>query len=95
MPVQPGLRGARSKTLNTGFLIMWLICLSSRFTPDTLLDTTSEKGIDLGLVIDLTFTSRYYHFSRFTSKGVMYEKIFVPGHVIPDSDIVDRWESVV
>ena len=56
-----------------------------------MIELTKSKNIDLGLVIDLTFTDRYYNRKNFTDQGVAYEKIFVPGHVIPDDEIVNRW----
>ena len=67
-----------------------VLSYTCRFTPDTLIELTKSKNIDLGLVIDLTFTDRYYNRKNFTDQGVAYEKIFVPGHVIPDDEIVNR-----
>ena len=77
-------------------MLTWIIVsmlrfsVLNRFTPETLIQILESKNIDLGLIIDLTFTTRYYNAARFTGREILYEKIFVPGHIIPDDDIINR-----
>lgn len=55
-----------------------------------LLESVQAEGHNLGLIIDLTFTKRYYQPEEFTVSGVQYEKIFVPGHEIPTDKIIKK-----
>ncbi|XP_052773369.1 mRNA-capping enzyme-like [Mya arenaria] len=65
------------------------------FTPAILLEQTRADGQQLGLIIDLTFTTRYYQPQEFVNKGVQYEKIFVPGHIIPAKKIIKKFFTAV
>ncbi|WAR21325.1 DUS11-like protein [Mya arenaria] len=67
--------------------------IPDRFTPAILLEQTRADGQQLGLIIDLTFTTRYYQPQEFVNKGVQYEKIFVPGHIIPAKKIIKNLEN--
>ncbi|XP_064631105.1 RNA/RNP complex-1-interacting phosphatase-like [Lineus longissimus] len=66
-----------------------------RFTPKDLIAKVSEKSLQLGLVIDFTYTDRYYDSKEIMDAGVEYEKIKTVGHNIPDREIVERFTSVV
>jgi len=44
-----------------------------------LLEKVEELGGELGLVVDLTYTTRYYDSSDLTDNHVDYKKIFCPG----------------
>uniref|UniRef100_A0A1I8HTP7 TYR_PHOSPHATASE_2 domain-containing protein n=1 Tax=Macrostomum lignano TaxID=282301 RepID=A0A1I8HTP7_9PLAT len=66
-----------------------------QFTPSELMNRCKQMKLPLGLVVDLTFTTRYYNPQEFTSQGVKYEKIFVEGHNIPDQKCISRFEAVV
>ncbi|RWS31214.1 hypothetical protein B4U80_03056 [Leptotrombidium deliense] len=48
----------------------------NRFTLDDIIDGDYQ----IGLIIDLTFTSRYYDANYLKTKNVLYEKIFLRGH---------------
>ncbi|PAA65477.1 hypothetical protein BOX15_Mlig015835g3, partial [Macrostomum lignano] len=61
-----------------------------QFTPSELMNRCKQMKLPLGLVVDLTFTTRYYNPQEFTSQGVKYEKIFVEGHNIPDQKCISR-----
>ncbi|XP_077295589.1 RNA/RNP complex-1-interacting phosphatase [Arctopsyche grandis] len=50
---------------------------------------------DLGLVIDLTFTKKYYDFENFERKGIVYKKIFCEGHVIPNQKVCQEFHDVI
>ncbi|XP_064624266.1 RNA/RNP complex-1-interacting phosphatase homolog [Lineus longissimus] len=67
-----------------------------RFTPSDLLRMAADKGYDLGLVIDMTNTKRYYQPTEFTSKGVEYEKMKLEGHgVVPSEEEVQSFRMTV
>ena len=65
------------------------------FSPSDLLDLAKEKGVKIGLVIDLSFTSRYYCPSDFTKHGIKHFKIFMPGRIVPDRKIITQFYEVV
>ncbi|KAI6183980.1 Dual specificity phosphatase [Aphelenchoides bicaudatus] len=44
-----------------------------------LLDEVKLLGGELGLVVDLTYTTKYYEPTDLTDRGVEYKKIFCPG----------------
>uniref|UniRef100_A0A183J4K5 TYR_PHOSPHATASE_2 domain-containing protein n=1 Tax=Soboliphyme baturini TaxID=241478 RepID=A0A183J4K5_9BILA len=48
------------------------------FRPEDLASAVAEKGYQLGLVIDLTYTDRYYSGKEFTDRSIEYVKIFIP-----------------
>jgi len=50
---------------------------------------------DLGLVIDLTFTSRYYDHRELENAGIKYVKIMTIGHQIPEARVVKKFTDVV
>lgn len=51
-----------------------------RFEVSNLLDEIHARGGELGLVVDLTYTTRYYDPEDFIRNGIEYQKIFCPGH---------------
>ncbi|XP_058067393.1 RNA/RNP complex-1-interacting phosphatase homolog [Anopheles bellator] len=63
---------------------------AKRFTPTDAIETLS-----LGLIIDLTNTTRYYDPNEFTDNSVEYQKLFVRGHAVPEFSIVKRFVSRV
>lgn len=72
-------------------MMIFLINFICRFTPKILLETVTLQGHKLGLVIDLTFTNKYYHPDDLTDSGVLYKKIFVEGHIIPSQKVVREY----
>uniref|UniRef100_A0A0P6EAK9 Putative RNA/RNP complex-1-interacting phosphatase n=1 Tax=Daphnia magna TaxID=35525 RepID=A0A0P6EAK9_9CRUS len=61
------------------------------FTPDNLV----EMVPNVGCIVDLTATSRYYNPQVFIERGIHHEKIFCAGHVVPKSKTVRRFFQVV
>jgi len=59
------------------------------------LDQLVEELPQLGLVIDLTNTSRYYQRKKLEEKGVQYCKIFTKGHEVPDKGVVEKFFKAV
>lgn len=62
-----------------------------RFTPDDLL----QRVPDLGLVIDLTCTDRYYDPQVMVSRGIRHIKIRCTGQVLPNSNVVKKFTRAV
>lgn len=54
-----------------------------------------EKIPNLGAVIDLTNTARYYSPEELQSKGVLHKKIYMPGRIIPPEDKVTEFMDTV
>jgi len=70
-----------------------------RFSPSILMDSLQEQGKKLGMIIDLTFTTKYYNRQDFENKEVSYKKIFVKGarsgQLVPeDSNFQEFVEAV-
>ncbi|XP_057364724.1 RNA/RNP complex-1-interacting phosphatase-like [Daphnia carinata] len=61
------------------------------FTPDNLV----EMVPNVGCIVDLTATSRYYNPQVFIERGIHHEKIFCEGRVIPKATTVRRFFQVV
>jgi len=59
------------------------------------LEQLIETLPQLGLVVDLTNTSRYYQCRKLEEMGVQYCKIFTKGHEIPDKGVVEKFYEAV
>ena len=69
---------------------------NEKFNCQDAISIAEEKsGRKVGMVIDLTFTHRYYNASAFRSKNVKYLKIKVPGQVIPPMHLVKQFQDAV
>ncbi|GAB1603613.1 hypothetical protein Ahia01_000642600 [Argonauta hians] len=63
-----------------------------RFTPEDLVNSVSH----IGLVIDLTLTSRYYDYRDLLCvEGIDYKKIATKGHQVPNREVVAEFFSTV
>jgi atypical dual specificity phosphatase len=74
--------------------------ISSWFTPQKLIKLIENDGHQLGLIIDLTNTDRYYNRTEITDAGIGYVKIYTEGHIVPTAvvqktffDAVDNFLS--
>lgn len=54
-----------------------------------------EQVPNLGLVIDLTFTTKYYNPTNFISEGVKHIKLMIPGHMVPEKRYVQQFANYV
>ncbi|XP_073813603.1 uncharacterized protein [Musca autumnalis] len=54
-----------------------------------------EKVPNLGIIIDLTNTNRYYNPKSFEEEGVQHQKLMIPGHVTPPQRLVDKFKDYV
>ncbi|XP_067857494.1 RNA/RNP complex-1-interacting phosphatase-like isoform X2 [Heptranchias perlo] len=64
------------------------------FSPTDLLRQIKEQSEDLGKIIDLTFTQRYYD-SKELPEGLQYLKICTAGHEIPNAKIILSFKRAV
>lgn len=67
----------------------------STFSCEHAIDMVTQRGRKLGLVIDLTFTTRYYDPLCFEKENIQYKKIFMPGRVIPEQSIMQEFYNAV
>ncbi|CAL1536501.1 unnamed protein product [Lymnaea stagnalis] len=58
-----------------------------RFSPKRLVQTLESEGLKLGGIIDLTYTLRYYDKAEFENLSIKHEKVFTPGHEVPNYDV--------
>nr|XP_056716084.1 RNA/RNP complex-1-interacting phosphatase [Euleptes europaea] len=67
---------------------------NERFSPLDLVDQVREQNEELGLIIDLTYTTRYYEPKELPDR-LQYCKIYTVGHEVPDNETVLKFKSVV
>ncbi|KAM9584912.1 RNA/RNP complex-1-interacting phosphatase isoform 2-T3 [Trichechus inunguis] len=64
------------------------------FSPLDLLNKIQEQNEELGLIIDLTYTQRYYN-PEDLPETIPYLKIFTVGHQVPDDDTIFKFKCAV
>ncbi|XP_008145661.1 RNA/RNP complex-1-interacting phosphatase isoform X1 [Eptesicus fuscus] len=65
-----------------------------RFSPLDLFNKIQERNEELGLIIDLTYTHRYYK-PEDLPETIPYLKIYTIGHQVPDDDTVLKFKCAV
>ncbi|XP_004435581.1 PREDICTED: RNA/RNP complex-1-interacting phosphatase [Ceratotherium simum simum] len=65
-----------------------------RFSPIDLFRKIQEQNEELGLIIDLTYTHRYYK-PEDLPETIPYLKIYTIGHQVPDDDTVFKFKCAV
>nr|XP_019568432.1 PREDICTED: RNA/RNP complex-1-interacting phosphatase [Rhinolophus sinicus] len=65
-----------------------------RFSPLDLFNKIQEQNEELGLIIDLTYTHRYYK-PEDLPETVPYLKIYTVGHQVPDDDTIFKFKCAV
>ncbi|KAB1267325.1 RNA/RNP complex-1-interacting phosphatase [Camelus dromedarius] len=65
-----------------------------RFSPLDLFNKIQEQNEELGLIIDLTYTCRYYK-PEDLPETVPYLKIYTVGHQIPDDGTIFKFKCAV
>ncbi|CAL4153801.1 unnamed protein product [Meganyctiphanes norvegica] len=63
----------------------------NKFGPQDIVDS----GLNIGLVIDLTNTDRYYDKSLFERNGIQHHKLRSAGHAIPNAEKVNEFNRIV
>ncbi|XP_075926684.1 RNA/RNP complex-1-interacting phosphatase isoform X2 [Petromyzon marinus] len=67
----------------------------TQMSPLGLLENISRQNESLGLVIDLTNTTRYYDPKELTKAGIKYEKIFTMGHEVPNDKTIAHFKETI
>ncbi|KAF5897944.1 RNA/RNP complex-1-interacting phosphatase-like, partial [Clarias magur] len=67
---------------------------SEVFGPFDLLDMLKKEGEELGLIIDLTYTTRYYQ-AQDLPDTLHYLKIFTAGHEVPNDSTILSFKKAV
>ncbi|XP_070780275.1 RNA/RNP complex-1-interacting phosphatase-like [Enoplosus armatus] len=57
-------------------------------------DTLNKENQELGLIVDLTFTTRYYNLHD-VPESLLFVKIFTAGHQVPSDDTILSFKRVV
>lgn len=68
---------------------------SKKFSCENVIEFATETGIKIGLIIDLTYTKKYYDPQFFIEQGIRYRKIFVPGRIIPSISVMSEFSECV
>uniref|UniRef100_A0AAA9SAR8 Dual specificity phosphatase 11 n=1 Tax=Bos taurus TaxID=9913 RepID=A0AAA9SAR8_BOVIN len=64
------------------------------FSPLDLFNKIQEQNEELGLIIDLTYTRRYYKPEELP-ENFPYLKIYTVGHQVPDDDTIFKFKNAV
>ncbi|XP_032870046.1 RNA/RNP complex-1-interacting phosphatase-like [Amblyraja radiata] len=90
------LRGTRFIAFKVPLKKVFASCLlpGEVFTPMDLLNQIQEQSEELGKIIDLTFTKRYYDPEELPD-GLHYEKIFTAGHEVPNAKNIFSFKRAV
>ena len=59
-----------------------------KFSVQNAIDMVEQKDRQVGMVINLCFTDKYYDVMDFKSKGAPVEKIMVPGQTVPEEKYI-------
>ncbi|CAI9531799.1 unnamed protein product, partial [Staurois parvus] len=70
------------------------LATGQRFSPTNLIIEIKKQNEELGLVVDLTCTKRYYTPMEFPAM-VQYAKIFTAGKKVPSDDVIHEFKSIV
>ncbi|XP_023107539.1 RNA/RNP complex-1-interacting phosphatase isoform X3 [Panthera tigris] len=65
-----------------------------RFSPLDLFNKLQKQNEELGLIIDLTYTHRYYK-PEDLPETIPYLKIYTTGHQVPDDDTIFKFKCAV
>ncbi|XP_038602741.1 RNA/RNP complex-1-interacting phosphatase isoform X1 [Tachyglossus aculeatus] len=65
-----------------------------RFSPSDLISRIRAQKEELGLIIDLTYTQRYYK-PKELPDTLLYRKIFTVGHHVPDDGTIFKFKCAV
>uniref|UniRef100_S4RMJ2 RNA/RNP complex-1-interacting phosphatase n=1 Tax=Petromyzon marinus TaxID=7757 RepID=S4RMJ2_PETMA len=98
VPVGKRVKGTRFISFKVPLRQNYSIRIQSEVTqmsPLGLLENISRQNESLGLVIDLTNTTRYYDPKELTKAGIKYEKIFTMGHEVPNDKTIAHFKETI
>ncbi|XP_009868488.1 PREDICTED: uncharacterized protein LOC104274530 [Apaloderma vittatum] len=67
---------------------------TQKFTPKDLIAAMKALNVELGLIIDLTYTTRYYEVKDLP-KSVQYKKLYTVGLEVPDNATILQFKKCV
>ncbi|NXB72039.1 DUS11 phosphatase, partial [Donacobius atricapilla] len=67
---------------------------TQKFTPKNLIAAMKALNVELGLIIDLTYTTRYYEVKDLP-KNVQYKKLYTVGFEVPDNATILQFKKWV
>uniref|UniRef100_A0A8D0H9S0 Tyrosine specific protein phosphatases domain-containing protein n=1 Tax=Sphenodon punctatus TaxID=8508 RepID=A0A8D0H9S0_SPHPU len=67
---------------------------NERFSPLDLIERIRDQKEELGMIIDLTYTTRYYGAEELPDT-LCYCKILTVGHEVPDHETIFKFKSAV
>ncbi|XP_066095240.1 uncharacterized protein [Saccopteryx bilineata] len=67
---------------------------TQKFTPKDLISATKALHVELGLIIDLTYTTRYYEVKDLP-KSIHYKKLYTVGLEVPDNATILQFKKWV
>ncbi|XP_019580322.2 uncharacterized protein LOC109443880 [Rhinolophus sinicus] len=67
---------------------------TQKFTPKDLVSAIKALNVELGLIIDLTYTTRYYEVKDLP-KSVHYKKLYTVGLEVPDNTTILQFKKCV
>ncbi|XP_053320559.1 RNA/RNP complex-1-interacting phosphatase [Spea bombifrons] len=65
-----------------------------RFSPEDLIQAIQNQNEELGLIVDLTCTTRYY-WPKELPKTLHYVKLFTAGQEIPNDEVIFQFKCIV
>ncbi|XP_066495499.1 RNA/RNP complex-1-interacting phosphatase isoform X2 [Tiliqua scincoides] len=72
----------------------WRLSPKERFSPLDLVNQVREQQEELGLIIDLTYTTRYYEPTELPAT-LQYCKILTVGHEVPSKKTISKFKNAV
>uniref|UniRef100_A0A452I1L7 Uncharacterized protein n=1 Tax=Gopherus agassizii TaxID=38772 RepID=A0A452I1L7_9SAUR len=72
----------------------WRLAPEDRFSPFDLIKKIREQKEELGMIIDLTYTARYYGPEELP-ETLCYSKILTVGHEVPDNETIFKFKCAV
>ncbi|KAH1176757.1 hypothetical protein KIL84_010459 [Mauremys mutica] len=72
----------------------WRLDPKDRFSPFDLIKKIREQKEELGMIIDLTYTTRYYGPEELP-ETLCYSKILTVGHEVPDNETIFKFKCAV
>ncbi|XP_075714593.1 RNA/RNP complex-1-interacting phosphatase isoform X13 [Rhinoderma darwinii] len=96
IPVGRRIPGTRFIAFKVPLKSMYDIQLKpwQRFSPSDLFKEVGKQKEELGLIVDLTCTQRYYS-AKELPKTIMYSKIFTIGHQVPSTKVINQFQNRV
>jgi len=89
------VEGTRFISFKVPLKQMYLRKLPPGVDPKWSLDDLVATEKNLGLVVDLTFTDRYYDYRELEKAGLEYLKIKTAGHMIPHKSVIKAFNEAV